>query len=80
MPHTDRKNALRFSQKIRAALACSPLLSGSEKIPLSFSAGLVFVCGEQTDTPVLLTLADNALYDAKRSGRSKTVVASAFYK
>ncbi|MDD7997251.1 diguanylate cyclase (GGDEF domain) with PAS/PAC sensor [Kosakonia radicincitans] len=80
MPHIDRKNALRFSQKIRAALARSPLLSGSEKIPLSFSAGLVFVCGEQTDTSVLLTLADNALYDAKRSGRSKTVVASAFYK
>lgn len=78
MPQINGKAALRFSQKIRAALAQTPLLSGAEKIVLSFSAGLVFVTDEQADTSVLLTLADNALYDAKRAGRSKTVVAGAF--
>ncbi|WLI75310.1 sensor domain-containing diguanylate cyclase [Kosakonia sp. H02] len=77
MPQTNGNTALRFSQKVRAALTQTPLLSGGEKITLSFSAGLVFVSEEQTDTSVLLTLADNALYDAKRAGRSKTVVAGA---
>lgn len=78
MPHTHSKMALRFSQKIRASLARNPLFSNGEKIALSFSAGLVFVTGEESDTSVLLTLADNALYDAKRAGRSQTVVVGAF--
>lgn len=78
MPHTNHKAALRFNQKIRSALAHTPLFSAGEKITLSFSAGLVFVSGDQTDTSVLLTHIDNALYDAKRSGRSKTVVVGAF--
>lgn len=78
MPRTDGKCALRFNQKIRIALARSPLFSEGEKIPLSFSAGLVFVSDEQIDTSVLLTLVDNALYDVKRSGCSKTVVADTF--
>jgi len=78
MPHTNSTMALRFSQKVRIALAQNPLFSHGEKIALSFSAGLVFITGEQTDTSVLLTLADNALYAAKRAGRSKTVVVDAF--
>ena len=78
MPYTSSRSALRFSQKMRAALTQTPLLSIGEKITLSFSAGLVFVTSDQADTSVLLTLADNALYDAKRAGRSKTVIAGAF--
>lgn len=79
LPRTSSREALRFSDRLRAALTHAPLLSGEEKIFLSFSAGLVFVSGTEHDTSVLLTLADDALYDAKRSGRSKTVVASAVY-
>ncbi|MGP3591262.1 GGDEF domain-containing protein [Vagococcus sp. WN89Y] len=78
MPRTRRRTALRFSHKLRAALLQTPLCRDDEKITLTFSAGLVFVNGEGQDSSVLLTLADNALYEAKRNGRSKTVVASAF--
>lgn len=77
LPQTDSQTALRFSQKIRAVLADKPLFNGGEKITLSFSAGVVFVTGRVSDTSVLLTLADDALYDAKRTGRSRTVVAEA---
>ena len=77
LPQTDSQTALRFSQKIRAVLADKPLFNGGEKITLSFSAGVVFVTGGVSDTSVLLTLADDALYDAKRTGRSRTVVAEA---
>lgn len=77
MPRTRQQAALRFNQKLRAALLHTPLFSAGEKVPLSFSAGLVLVTGEEHDSSVLLTLADNALYAAKRGGRSKTVVASA---
>jgi diguanylate cyclase (GGDEF)-like protein len=76
LPQTDSQTALRFSQKIRAALVDKPLFNGDEKITLSFSAGVVFVTGV-SDTSVLLTLADDALYDAKRTGRSRTVIAEA---
>ncbi len=74
LPRTDSDSALRFSHKIRLALADKPLYNSGEKIVLSFSAGVVFVTGGISDTSVLLTLADNALYDAKRTGRSKTVI------
>ncbi|MBY6259920.1 sensor domain-containing diguanylate cyclase [Phytobacter diazotrophicus] len=77
LPQTDSQTALRFSQKIRAALVDKPLFNGDEKITLSFSAGVVFVTGGVSDTSVLLTLADDALYDAKRTGRSRTVIAEA---
>lgn len=78
MPRTDSLAALHFSQKIRLALTEKPLYNGGEKITLSFSAGVVSVTGGESDTSVLLTLADNALYNAKRTGRSKTVIAGAF--
>jgi len=78
MPRTRRRTALRFSHKLRTALLQTPLNNNDEKIILTFSAGLVFVTGEEQDSSVLLTLADNALYEAKRGGRSKTVVAEAF--
>lgn len=77
LPQTDSQAALHFSQKIRTALTDKPLFNGGEKITLSFSAGVVFVTGGVSDTSVLLTLADNALYDAKRTGRSRTVISEA---
>lgn len=74
LPRTDDQSALLFSQKLRLALTEKPLFNNGEKITLSFSGGVVFVTGGVSDTSVLLTLADNALYDAKRTGRSKTVI------
>lgn len=73
---TDGEAATRLSARLRAALISKPLQVGDNAIVLSFSAGVVNVFQGQRDTSALLTRADNALYDAKRTGRGKTVIAS----
>lgn len=68
--------ATRLSARLRTMLSSKPLQVGNKSLVLSFSAGVVEVCLGQRDTSALLTRADKALYDAKRTGRGKTVVAS----
>lgn len=66
--------ATRLSARLRTMLSSKPLQVGNKSLVLSFSAGEV--CLGQRDSSALLTRADKALYDAKRTGRGKTVVAS----
>lgn len=76
LAQTDGHDAAQLSARLHATLKTKPLRVGEKKLELSFSAGVVEVCGEQYDTSTLLTRADKALYDAKRTGRGKTVVAT----
>lgn len=75
MPKTRSDAAVQLSTRLRQALSMTPLNVGSRTLILSFSAGVVEVSGEQHDTSSLLISADKALYDAKRAGRGKTIVA-----
>ncbi|MGT8873926.1 GGDEF domain-containing protein [Enterobacter cancerogenus] len=68
--------ATLLSARLRTMLSSKPLQVGNKSLVLSFSAGVVEVCLGQRDSSALLTRADKALYDAKRTGRGKTVVAS----
>ncbi len=79
MPLTGSQTAVRFTQKLRAVLSDEPLLVGKERLKLSFSAGVVSVTNGEVESSALLTLADNALYDAKRAGRGKTIVAAELF-
>lgn len=72
--HTDL--AVAFTDKLRAQLCSQPFTIGDVTINLSFSAGALAVAQNNHERALLLTLVDNALYDAKRTGRGKTVVAS----
>lgn len=75
LSETDCDAAMAISSTLRAILLERPMLVGDKSLILSFSAGVVEVgCGPR-DTSSLLTRADKALYDAKRSGRGKTVIA-----
>nr|WP_225903583.1 sensor domain-containing diguanylate cyclase [Enterobacter oligotrophicus] len=76
LARADGTAATLLSARLRAALITKPLLVGDKRLALSFSAGVVEVCQGQRDTSGVLTRADKALYDAKRAGRGKTVVAS----
>lgn len=67
--------AMALSTNLRAALLERPMWVGDKSLLLTFSAGVVEVGHGQRDTSSLLTRADKALYDAKRSGRGKTVIA-----
>lgn len=76
LPIADCEQAVLLTDQLREQLSGQPFINGEASIPLSFSAGVLAVCHNNHESSMLLTLADNALYDAKRSGRGKTVIAS----
>ncbi|MWL73556.1 diguanylate cyclase, partial [Escherichia coli] len=75
MPGTHSDAALQLSLMLHQTLLTRPLQVGNRALTLSFSAGIVEVMGGGHDTSSLLIRADKALYDAKRAGRGKTIVA-----
>jgi diguanylate cyclase (GGDEF)-like protein len=75
LPQARSSAAMALSLMLRDTLCTTPLSVGTQSLVLSFSAGVVEVCGEQRDTSSLLVSADKALYNAKRTGRGKTIVA-----
>lgn len=78
LPRTDRDAAWIVAEKIRHAISVSPLEVESHKILLTVSLGVASLNEAGTVRPVrrLLALADRALYEAKRTGRNRTVAAS----
>lgn len=76
LPVADPQQAIAFTDKLRAQLQHQPFCMGDASITLSFSAGVIAVCQNNHEAVVLLKLVDNALYEAKRTGRGKTMVAS----
>ncbi|MND90984.1 putative diguanylate cyclase YcdT [compost metagenome] len=75
LTQADSQAAMALSTLLRSSLLDRPMWVEDKSLVLSFSAGVVEVCHGQRDTSSLLTRADKALYDAKRSGRGKTVIA-----
>lgn len=75
LTQADSQAAMALSTMLRSSLFDRPLRVEDKSLVLSFSAGVVEVRHGQHDTSSLLTRADKALYDAKRSGRGKTVIA-----
>jgi diguanylate cyclase (GGDEF)-like protein len=79
MPHTNCNQASAAAEKIRALLASHPF-AFAERQPLkriSISGGVAEYPLHGMDAAGLLHAADEALYDAKRSGRNKVQQARA---
>lgn len=79
MPHTTASQALQAAEKIRALLAAHPF-AFAEKQPLrviSISGGVAEYPLHGLDAAGLLHAADEALYEAKRSGRNRVLPARA---
>ena len=77
MPHTNAQQALLAAEKIRALLAAHPF-AFAERQPLkiiSISGGVGEYPMHGLDAAGLLHAADEALYEAKRSGRNKVLPA-----
>jgi diguanylate cyclase (GGDEF)-like protein len=74
-PNTSRAAALALAERIRALIPRQ-----SVEWPLSGSVGVAAIeprtDGEVWDASTLMRAADAAMYDAKRGGRNKVVVAS----
>ncbi len=72
MPNTDRDQAVISAERLRIALASTLIPPLAE--PMTVSIGVVeFVPGESGDA--FLGRVDEALYEAKRSGRNRVVAA-----
>lgn len=79
MPHTSANQALQAAEKIRGLLASHPF-AFAEKQPLriiSISGGVAEYPVHGLDAAGLLHAADEALYEAKRSGRNRVLPARA---
>jgi diguanylate cyclase (GGDEF)-like protein len=79
MPHTNAQQGMAAAEKIRNLIATQPFAS-AEKQPLavvSISGGVAEYPHHGLDAAGILHAADEALYEAKRSGRNRVLQAKA---
>jgi diguanylate cyclase (GGDEF)-like protein len=80
LPQTDLEGAYQFAERVRRRIEALelPLLDnkGTLKVTASFGAASLGSAGS-TDKDALVAAADQALYEAKRAGKNRTVRASA---
>lgn len=74
LPETDREGALEVAEKIRTCTAASPVRFGQAELRVTLTLG-VCVCHDTADHCIVS--ADHALYEGKRSGKNRTVLAGA---
>lgn len=65
--------AIMVAEAIRLHLARTPLDGGNQTIPITVSIGIATDNGGSPDINALMTIADRALYAAKKAGRNRTV-------
>lgn len=73
LPETQLGDAVTFGEKLRAAIASSPVaIAGGEALPLTVSVGAASLAHTQFNSAAeMIRAADQALYRAKRNGRNR---------
>jgi len=79
MPETAGDRAAAAAERIRRAVAAEPFFVGRSglKIPVTVSVGVSTISGEQDTIADLTKRADQALYQAKTTGRNRVESAAA---
>ncbi|MGE5582872.1 MAG: diguanylate cyclase [Bacillota bacterium] len=78
LPAVDQEAALSLAESIRREIGDHDFITGEGvKVPVTISAGLASYPQVSDSLKGLLQLADEALYEAKNTGRNKVCVASA---
>jgi diguanylate cyclase (GGDEF)-like protein len=78
MPNTSAAEAFMVAEKIRVAVAATDVgLPGPDPVRLSVSIGVAAYPENAQSASELFSLADEALYRAKRTGRQRTCMAGA---
>jgi diguanylate cyclase (GGDEF)-like protein len=67
------EDAIDMAERIRTGLS-APVTVGDAHLTVTASIGLVVTSDGSTTAPLLLRDADNAMYDAKRTGRDQVVL------
>ena len=75
MPETEAGEAMACTERMRNAAAALRLPAGEETMRFTVSAGVAVLDAQHGDWEALLRAADAALYQAKESGRNRTVLA-----
>jgi diguanylate cyclase (GGDEF)-like protein len=70
LPETDLNGAAKVAEKLRSSVAAISALQS----PLTISLGITMFSERTQDPETLLQQADQALYEAKRTGRNKACV------
>ena len=73
LPSTDLDAAQRVAERVRRAVSSTPLVVGSQLMPISVSIGVAAHSG--ADGATLVAQADAAMYAAKAAGRDNVSVA-----
>jgi diguanylate cyclase (GGDEF)-like protein len=77
LPETNAEAARTFAERLRREISeCAPIIQG-EKLALTASVGVAAATRHTTRVSSLLQSADEALYQAKRTGRNRVCVATA---
>ncbi|MBN2231915.1 MAG: diguanylate cyclase [Deltaproteobacteria bacterium] len=75
-PRTDCHAPNNLYERLRHAAAASPIPTRSGDLSITISIGTAGASGDE-DPDTILAAADNALYEAKRTGRNRVVCATA---
>ena len=78
LPETDQEGALELAERIRERIEATQveLVDGEGFLTVTASVGLATQSGATVDVRRLIGAADGALYEAKRSGKNRVVVAA----
>jgi two-component system, cell cycle response regulator len=72
LPGCDKDQAEQSRERIRLAVHASPVVAAGTEIPVTVSIGATATArGAETE---VLAIADAAMYEAKSTGRNRTVV------
>ena len=71
LPETDMEKAMNSAKRIRKRLARETFGNGKVKIPITISIGVATYPDHGVDPETLVSRADAALYQAKKTGRNR---------
>ncbi|MBC8240289.1 MAG: sensor domain-containing diguanylate cyclase [Alphaproteobacteria bacterium] len=75
LPEIARKGAMELAERLRQTIADTPISDTDNAINITASFGVAVYSGEDETLQELLGRVDRALYEAKTSGRNRTVFA-----
>jgi two-component system cell cycle response regulator len=79
MPDTELAHAERIAERIRLHVAGSPfrVMGGEELLTVTISIGVAASLGQNDGPALLVKRADEAMYEAKATGRNRVIARAA---